>query len=98
VIFWAAQEAIMATEQDLQALSPDDRARLERLAELGGRTPLDMLYYVQRDGFEECEECMWENLIAEQSVLEHGAIPHEEVMAEGRRIVEYYARQKQSTK
>ena len=88
----------MATEQDLEALSPDDRARLERLAELAERTPLETLYFVQRDGFEECEASVREILLAEQSIVEHGTIPHEEVMAEGRRIVEYYAQQKQSAK
>jgi hypothetical protein len=86
-MFWAAQEAIMATEQDLQALSPDDRARLERLAELGGRTPLDMLYYVRRDGFEECEECIHESMLAEQEMAQHGTIPNEEVMEELQRII-----------
>lgn len=88
----------MATEQDLQALSPADRVRLERLAELCERTPLETLYFVQRDGFEECEESVHETLLAEQSILEHGAIPHEEVMAETRRMVEYYARKEQSAK
>jgi hypothetical protein len=88
----------MATEQDLQALSPSDRARLERLAELCERTPLETLYFVQRDGFDETEDSIRETLLAEKSVQEHGTIPHEEVMAETRRVVEHYARQKQSAK
>ncbi|CAN7721612.1 hypothetical protein LJR289_005994 [Pseudoduganella sp. LjRoot289] len=88
----------MATEQDLQALSAADRERLERLAVLCERTSLETLYFVQRDGFEECEESVRETLLAEQSILEHGTIPHEEVMAETRRMVEYYARKKQSAK
>ena len=88
----------MATELDLQALSPADRARLERLAQLAERTPLETLYFVQRDGFEECEESVRENLLAEQSILEHGTVSNEEVMAESRRIIEYYARRKQGAK
>lgn len=77
----------MATEQDLQALSPSDRERLERLAALAGRTPLETLYFVQRDGFEECEESVHETLLAEQSILEHGTVSHEEVMEEVKRIL-----------
>jgi predicted transcriptional regulator len=89
----AAKEAIMATEQDLQALSPADRERLERLAELGGQMPLDMLHYVQRDGFEECEECIQAFLAAEQDIAEGRLIPHEQVMEETRRFVEFHAKQ-----
>lgn len=81
----------MATEHDLQALSPSDRARLERLAESGGRTPLDMLYYVQRDGFEECEECIQASMLADQDIAQGRVIPHDEVMEEARRMVEFYA-------
>lgn len=86
----------MATEQDLQALCPSDRERLERLAALAERTPLETLYFVQRDGFEECEESVTETLLAEQSIIEHGTVPHEEIMAETRRMVEYYAGKKRS--
>ena len=88
----------MATEQDLQALSPADRARLERLAGLGGRTPLDMLYYVQRDGFDECEECVQASLLAEQEFAEGRTIPNEEVMEEARRIVDSYVKQPSNAK
>ncbi|MYN07290.1 hypothetical protein [Pseudoduganella aquatica] len=88
----------MATEQDLQALSPSDRERLERLAALAERTPLETLYFVQRDGFEECEESVRENLLAEQSILEQGTVSNDEVMAETRRMIDRYARQKQAAK
>ncbi|WP_228895021.1 hypothetical protein [Pseudoduganella aquatica] len=88
----------MATEQDLQALSPSDRERLERLAALGGRTPLDMLYYVQRDGFEECEECVQASLLAEQEFADGCTIPHKEVMDEARLRVELYAKQPSNAK
>jgi hypothetical protein len=84
----AAKEATMATEQDLQALSPSDRARLERLAELAGRTPLETLYFVQRDGFEECEESVRENLIAEQDIAEGRGVPNEQVMEDAQRIID----------
>lgn len=88
----------MATEQDLQALSPADRARLERLAELGGRTPLDMLYYVQRDGFEECEECVRENLIAEQDIAEGRGVPNDEVMKNAQRIIDECAQRSRQSR
>lgn len=78
----------MATEQDLQALSPADRARLERLAELCERTPLETLYFVQRDGFDECEESVHANLIAEQDIAEGRGIPNEEVVENAQRIIE----------
>lgn len=77
----------MATEQDLAALSPADRERLERLAELCERTPLDMLYFVQRDGFDECEESARETLLAERDIALNGTVPHEEVMEEVKRIL-----------
>jgi hypothetical protein len=88
----------MATEQDLKALSPADRARLERLAELCERTPLEMLYFVRRDGFEECEESVRETLLAEKDAEENGTIPHEDVMAEVQRMAEFYARKTQTAR
>lgn len=77
----------MATEQDLQALSPADRARLQRLAELAERTPLETLYFVQRDGFEACEESVHASLLADREMSEGGLIPHEEVMEVVKRIL-----------
>ncbi|WP_377703331.1 hypothetical protein [Pseudoduganella sp. UC29_71] len=56
-----------------------------------GRTPLDMLYYVQRDGFEECEECIQASMLADQDIAQGRVIPHDEVMEEARRMVEFYA-------
>lgn len=88
----------MATEQDLQALSPSDRARLERLAGLGGRTPLEMLYYVQRDGFEECEACVQASLLAEQEFAEGRTVPNKEMMEEARRRVDSYAKHSSNAK
>ena len=88
----------MATEQDLQALSPTDRARLERLAELAGRTPLETLYFVQRDGFEECEDSVHETLLADEEIAAGRGVSNEEVMEEARRIVEFYAQQARQAK
>lgn len=88
----------MATEQALLTLSPLERQRLEELAQLAGRTPLEMLYYVQRDGFDECETSIRENLLADQDIVEGRGIPNEEVMQGSQRIIDECAKRTHQAK
>jgi hypothetical protein len=62
------------------------------------RTPLETLYFVLRDGFEECEESVRENLLAEEDIAAGRVVSNDEVMKEARRIVEFYVQQAKQAK
>lgn len=80
----------------LAALSPADRARLERLASLADVTPEHLWPDVWLYGFEDVEDGVRADLEAEEDIAAGRTIPNEEVMAEARRIVESYAKRKRN--
>lgn len=69
-------------------LTPAQRRRIEKLAELAGRTPRSMLRFVLRDGLDATEEDVRETLEADDDIDRNGAVPHEEVMAEARASIQ----------
>ena len=76
------------TEAESIALAKADQKRLQRLAELAGRSPRAMLKFVLQDGFDAVEEDIRETLAAERDAQIHGTIPHAEVMRGAQRIIE----------
>ncbi|MFI4939891.1 MAG: hypothetical protein ACHP7O_06065 [Burkholderiales bacterium] len=71
---------ISASNAHHTALSKADQKRLERLAELAGRTPQAMLRYVLRDGFAVCEEDVAENQKADAEFAQGQSVDHATVM------------------
>jgi len=71
---------ITASHEHHAALSKADQKRLERLAELAGRTPQAMLRYVLRDGFAVCEEDVAENMKADAEFAKGQSVDHATVM------------------
>jgi len=51
---------------DSLELSPAQRRRIERLAQVAGRTPQSMLRFVLRDGIEATEQGVGETIKADQ--------------------------------
>jgi predicted transcriptional regulator len=74
------------------ALSKADQQRLERLARLGGRTPKSMLRFVLRDGFDECERTIRENIEAEQEFARGESVDHADVMQSAKHMLAEYAK------
>lgn len=87
----------MDTEQKKPALSPSDLLRLQRLAAQAGVAPEQMLPFVLRDGFDECEEGVNADLEADVYFKLHPGIPHEEVMADAARLIASYAERKRQS-
>ena len=81
----------------LAALSADDRARLERLAALAKVGPETIWPEVWRYGFDDVEESVQADLDAEDDIAAGRTIPHEEVMAQARRILEANVKLKRKT-
>ena len=76
-----------STQAETLALGKGDQKRLERLAELAGRSPRAMLKFVLRDGFDAVEEEISEALAAERDIGLHGPVPHAEVMRNAQNII-----------
>lgn len=72
-------------------LTPAQRRRIEKLAELAGRTPQSMLRFVLRDGLEATEQDVRETIEADEDIDRNGGIPHGKVMAEARASIEFRA-------
>ena len=88
-----------STQVETLALAKGDQKRLERLAEMAGRTPKAMLKFVLRDGFDAVEEDVRETLEAERDIELNGTVPHEEVMRRTKAIIEAaHARQRKSVR
>ncbi len=87
----------MYTEQKKPALSPSDWLRLQRLAARASVTPEQMLPFVLRDGFDECEESVNADLEADAYFKLHPGIPHDEVMADAARLIASYAERKRQS-
>lgn len=84
---------IAASTEHHTTLSKTDQKRLERLAELAGRTPQAMLRYVLRDGFAACEEDVAENQKADAEFAQGQSADHATVMqAAGRRLKDHAKR------
>lgn len=73
------------------ALTPTQRRRIEKLAQLADRTPREMLRFVLRDGLEATEQDVRETIEADEDIDRNGAIPHGKVMARARATVERHA-------
>ena len=73
--------------QELLALARVDQKRLERLANLAGRSPRSLLKFVLRDGFEAVEQDIRETLAAERDIATRGTVAHVEVMRSAAAIV-----------
>jgi len=78
----------------LAALSASERKRLERLAAMANMPPEAIWPDVWRYGFEDTEESIKADLEADADIAAGRLIPHEEVMAEARRIIESHAQRK----
>jgi len=78
----------------LAALSAADRVRLERLAALAKVSAEHLWPDVWLYGFEDVEEGVQADLDAEADIAAGRTIPHEEVMAEVRRILATHAKPK----
>ena len=72
-------------------LTPAQRRRIERLAQLAGRTPQSMLRFVLRDGLDATEQDVRETIAADEDIDRNGAIPHRKVMAQARATIERHA-------
>jgi hypothetical protein len=73
--------------QALAALSPEDRARLERLAAQTPLTPDELWPEVWQYGFDDVEESIQADLEADEYFKTNSGITNAEVMAEARRMV-----------
>jgi predicted transcriptional regulator len=81
----------------LAALSADDRARLERMS-ARARISLEQLWpEVWAYGFEDVEESIQADLDADADIAAGRTVPHEEVMAQARRILEAHVKPKRKT-
>ena len=76
------------------ALTAAQQRRIERLAQLAGRTPQSMLRFVLRDGLDATERDVRETIEADDDIDRNGAIPHSEVIAQVRATIERYATQR----
>lgn len=78
----------------LAALSTADRARLERLAARAEASVEAIWPEVWLYGFEDTEESVEADLAVEDDIANGRTIPHDEVMAQARRILESNVRPK----
>jgi hypothetical protein len=72
----------------LAALSADDRVRLERLAARADVSPEAMWADVWRYGFDDMEESVETDLVADEEIAAGKTVSNEKVMGGLRRIVE----------
>ena len=70
----------------IPVLTKTEHRRLERLADLTGRTPRATLRSVLREGLDAAEENVRETLQGEAECDAGQVVPHEQVMAEARAI------------
>lgn len=75
-------------QSEALALTRVDQKRLERLAEMAGRSSRSLLKFVLRDGFEAVEQDIRETLAAELDVARHGSVPHADVMRSTQAIID----------
>lgn len=73
------------------ALTPTQRRRIEKLAQLAGRTPQSMLRFVLRDGLDATEQDVRETIEADEDIDRNGAISHRKVMVRARATIERHA-------
>jgi predicted transcriptional regulator len=81
----------------LAALSRTDRVRLERLAARAEVSPEVIWDEVWRYGFADIEESVEADLAAQEDIAAGRTIPHEEVMAQARRILDSNVRRKRKS-
>lgn len=79
---------------ELAALSPPERARLERLAALAKVSPEQLWPDVWNYGFDDTEDSIHAEIEADEAEAAGTLIPNEEVMAMAAQIVEQYAQRK----
>lgn len=78
----------------LAALSPEDRARLERLAALAKVAPEHLFPDVWEYGFDDVEEGIQADLEADEYFKTNAGIPNEEVMAKALSVIGSHAKRK----
>ncbi|MCU6501004.1 hypothetical protein LPN04_24680 [Rugamonas sp. A1-17] len=76
----------------LAALSAADRMRLEHLAALAQMAPERLWPEIWQYGFDDVEESIQADLDADAAIAAGRTIPHEEVMAQARRILEAHVK------
>jgi hypothetical protein len=72
-------------------ITSGQQRRIEKLAQLAGRTPRSMLRFVLRDGLEATEQDVRETIEADEDIDRNGAIPNREVIARARATIERHA-------
>ena len=72
-------------------LSQADTRRLEKLAQIAGRTPRTVLKHVLRDGFDATEQAVQMTVARMQT---DKRIPHQEAMQQLDRMIEQHGRNK----
>lgn len=80
----------------LAALSATDRMRLDRLAARAEVSPEAIWNEVWLYGFDDTEESVEADIEAQADIDAGRTIPHEEVMAQARRILESNVRRKKA--
>ena len=76
-----------STQAETLALAKGDQKRLERLAEMAGRSSKSMLKFVLRDGFDAIEQDICETLEAEADIELNGTVPHADVIRNAKAII-----------
>ena len=87
----------MSTKQkqlqyELASLSTEDRTRLQALALLAGASAEELLPFVLRDGFAECEESLRASLEAEAYFNTGRGVDGADVMASVECLIDTYAK------
>ena len=83
--------------ESLAALSPEDLARLERLAELAKLTPEEIWPEVLKYGFDDVEESVQADLEAEEYFKINSGIDHAEVMEKAQALIAAYGKPERKT-
>lgn len=78
----------------LAALSPEERARLERMAALAQVTPAYLWPDIWHYGFDDVEEGIEADIAASEDIAAGRTVPNDEVMERTRLTLESYAKQK----
>jgi len=69
-------------------LTAAQQRRLEKLAAEAGRTPAQMLRFVLRDGFDQCEDDVQAGRLADAESRRSGSVPHAEVQRRARALID----------
>jgi len=82
----------------IAALSPEDRARLERLAVQTQLTPAELWPEVSDYGFDDVEESIQTDLEADEYFKTNPGIAHADVMAQARQLLTSFIKKRSTGK